>query len=90
MSQASQDAIAAECDALREFLLEKNRAYGDSALNPCRVFSRADSVEQLLVRIDDKLNRIMQGNEFPGDDTVRDLAGYLVILLVARKREATK
>ena len=32
-----------------------------SALKPCRVFSKASAVEQLLVRIDDKLNRIMQG-----------------------------
>jgi hypothetical protein len=33
----------------------ENQAYGDAALSPVRVFSRAPVVEQLLVRIDDKL-----------------------------------
>ena len=29
----TQEKIAAECDAIKEMLLEKNRKYGDSALN---------------------------------------------------------
>ena len=66
-------------------LLEKNRAYGDSAINPVRVFSSASPEEQLLVRIDDKLSRLARGSEYPGDDTVMDLAGYLVMLLVQRR-----
>jgi hypothetical protein len=34
MSASTQKAIARECDAIKATLLEKNRAYGDSALNP--------------------------------------------------------
>ena len=64
-----------------DILVEKNRAYGDSALNPVRVFSRADSREQLLVRLDDKLSRIARGGEL-GEDVVLDLIGYLVLLRV--------
>lgn len=45
-------------DEVRRMLVEKNCAYGDSVLNPVRVFSRAPAVEQLLVRIDDKLSRL--------------------------------
>jgi len=64
-----------------ELLLEKNRKYGDSALNPIRVFSKADPTEQLRVRIDDKLKR--QANGDTTEDLVLDLLGYLVLLRIA-------
>jgi len=80
----SQREIAAECDAIKAMLLEKNRAYGDSALAPIRIFSRASTEEQLLVRLDDKLSRLARGTG--GDeDVVADLNGYLVLLRVARR-----
>ena len=71
------------CSQLSELLISKNRAYGNSALEPNRIFAKSDSIEQLKVRIDDKLNRIMKGSEFPGEDTVDDLLGYLVLLKIA-------
>lgn len=71
-------------------LLEKNIAYGDSALSPVRIFSNASPVEQLLVRIDDKLSRLQGGSEYPGDDTVLDLIGYLVLLRIALIKEEEK
>jgi len=77
-------AIAQVCDDVKRVLLEKNRAYGNSALDPLRIFSKADPVEQLNVRIDDKLSRIARGNEYAGDDTELDLIGYLVLRRVAR------
>jgi len=81
----TQADIVAECDALKEMLLEKNRAYGDSALDPVRIFSKADPVEQILVRIDDKLSRLKRGHA-AGEDVERDLLGYLVLLRIARQR----
>ena len=48
---------------LRTMLIAKNQAYGDSALNPVRIFSKADPIEQLKVRLDDKLSRIARGSE---------------------------
>ncbi len=72
-----------------DMLVEKNRAYGNSALDPVRVFSRASVVEQLLVRIDDKLSRLSRGSA-AGEDVERDLMGYLVLLRVARKRAAAR
>lgn len=68
-------------------LIAKNRAYGDSALEPVRVFSKSDTIEQLYVRIDDKLSRVQRGHEYPGDDTIFDLVGYLVLLLIAKERD---
>lgn len=79
--------IEQKCDELKDILLEKNRKYGDSALNPCRIFSRADAVEQLLVRIDDKLSRIKNRQDDEDEDVVMDLAGYLILLMIAKERE---
>ncbi|MFO8013871.1 MAG: hypothetical protein R6X20_11280 [Phycisphaerae bacterium] len=84
MSDA-QAAIAEVCDEVKTVLLEKNASYGNSALEPLRIFSRAEPVEQLNVRIDDKLSRIARGSEYAGDDTELDLIGYLVLRRVARQ-----
>ena len=77
-------AIAEVCDEVKRVLLEKNASYGNSALDPLRLFSRVDPVEQLNVRIDDKLSRLARGSEYAGDDTELDLIGYLVLRRVAR------
>jgi hypothetical protein len=79
-----QRLIADECDALKAMLLEKNRCYGSSALDPVRIFSKADPVEQILVRLDDKLSRIARGSA-AGEDVEFDLVGYLILLRVARQ-----
>lgn len=81
----TQIQIAKICDEIKDLLLSKNAKYGDSALNPSRIFSKASSVEQLLVRIDDKLNRIQKGVGLLGDDedVINDLIGYLVLLKIA-------
>lgn len=76
--------IADVMDRIKALLIEKNLAYGDSATDPIRLFSGASAEEQILVRIDDKLSRIARGHEFQGEDTITDLVGYLVLLLVVR------
>jgi len=81
----SQKLIVEVCDAVKSLLLEKNRKYGDSALNPCRIFAKSDSEEQIKVRIDDKLNRIRNEQGDEDEDVVQDLIGYLVLLRCARK-----
>jgi hypothetical protein len=82
----SQTLIAKVCDEIKELLLEKNRKYGDSALNPTRIFAKSDSVEQIKVRIDDKLNRLKNAQGDEDEDVVQDLIGYLVLLTVAQRR----
>ena len=71
-------------DDLARLLIEKNRKYGDSALNPARIFSKADATEQIKVRIDDKLNRIKNAQDDDTEDAVKDLTGYLILLMIAR------
>jgi len=81
----TQDVIAAVCDEIKALLLEKNRKYGDSALNPIRVFSKSDTEEQIKVRIDDKLNRLRNLKPDDTEDTVTDLIGYLILLRVKQR-----
>lgn len=82
---APEQAIVEECNALRDMLLQKNAAYGNSALDPLRVFSKADPVEQILVRLDDKLSRLKRGSA-AGEDVERDIMGYLILLRIARRK----
>ena len=84
--ESTQQIIKEVIRDIESMLLAKNKAYGDSAIDPVRVFSKADSIEQIYVRIDDKLSRVKRGHEYPGDDTIKDLVGYLVLLLVAKEK----
>ena len=85
----TQIEIACVCDDIKELLLYKNQQYGDSALNPSRIFSKASAVEQLLVRIDDKLNRIKKGAGLVAtdEDVIQDLIGYLVLLKISMESD---
>ena len=69
-----------------ELLLRKNISYGDSALNPRPIFSKADNAESLASRIDDKLNRIANGTGYPGDNDIDDLLGYLILFKIRQRR----
>ena len=82
------ERIARILDRVEDLLLDRNARYGDSALHPIRIFSTADPLEQLRVRIDDKLSRIVRGHGLDEDDVLLDLVGYLVLLLVARDADA--
>ena len=85
----SEMKISGVCDDIKELLIHKNRTSVYSALKPCRVFSKSSPVEQLLVRIDDKLNRIMKGAGLLAndEDVVNDLIGYLVLLKIGMNDE---
>ena len=85
----TQKEIAYICDEIKNMLLEKNLRYGDSAINPVRFLSKASPIEQILVRIDDKLNRIKQGDNtvHEDEDVINDLIGYFVLLKICINRD---
>lgn len=64
---------------IENMLIEKNRKYGNAALEPVRIFSKVDSLEQIRVRIDDKINRIRNRQNDEDEDVINDLIGYLVL-----------
>lgn len=81
-----QGLIEEEGNAAVSMLLSKNRKYGNSAVSPRRFFSKAETTEQIRVRIDDKLNRLTNGlSEEDEEDVVLDLIGYLILLRVAQR-----
>lgn len=82
--------IEEECRFISNLLLEKNRKYGDSALHPVRIFSKASTEEQLNVRLDDKLSRIISGQADEDEDPELDIIGYLILKRVLRKKENSK
>jgi hypothetical protein len=86
----SQKKISQVCDEIKNMLLDKNLKYGNSALNPVRFMSSSSPVEQILVRIDDKLNRIKQGGKHvtEDEDVINDLIGYFVLLKISIEQES--
>ena len=73
------------CNDIAELLIEKNKCYGNSALEPLNCFYKGNTENAIKVRIDDKLSRIMRGKEYGQEDTIMDLLGYLVILKVSEE-----
>ena len=63
-------------------LLDKNRKYGNSALNPIRIVSSENTVEQLYIRIDDKLNRVINRQNDEDEDLPFDIAGYFILVYI--------
>lgn len=83
----SGPAIFETCLSICIMLLKKNIAYGNSAIEPIGIFSEGSALEQIKVRIDDKLNRIRNAQSYPGDNDIDDLIGYLVLLKIAMNNE---
>lgn len=63
-------------DSLKSLLDYKNKQYGNSALQPMKVFSGKCKVGQ---RIDDKIARVANSKELRTNDVV-DILGYLVLV----------
>lgn len=83
----TEDLIKEVAREIVLLLLEKNKAYGDTANNPPKIFSKLNAVEGLCARIDDKLSRIKnRGITDATEDTVSDLIGYLILLQVQMRK----
>jgi hypothetical protein len=86
----TQEKIKEVGQEVIDLLIEKNESYGDSALKPAGIFATGNAVDNLSSRIDDKLMRIKsQGFRGYGEDNVKDLIGYLILLKIALDNEST-
>ena len=91
MTKSTQNSIKWTCNEIRDLLLAKNKAYGDSALEPDNIFSKLDSAQAICARIDDKLSRIKNvGLDDRTEDTLDDLIGYMILLKIARERSGSR
>jgi len=85
-----EENVTEVLDNLKTVLLVKNKKYGNSALEPIRVFSKASSTEQILVRLDDKLSRLANQQANEDEDVTLDLLGYLVLLSISNKELSSR
>jgi hypothetical protein len=83
LAYTTSDKINMVTVAIRKLLQEKNKRYGDSALNPLGAFSKLSAEDAIRIRLDDKLKRVMNSDELRKND-VADIIGYLVLLSVAK------
>lgn len=82
----TQNKIKNLCDKISEILIYKNKMYGNSILEPKQIFYKGGYVDNILMRLDDKIGRIANttgGNPIRVNDIV-DIIGYLVLLLIAK------
>jgi len=74
------ECIARACDDLKQLLLAKNETYGGSAFQDVEVMGQyIDADTAIMVRIADKLRRLTAGCEYAQEDTLADLAGYIML-----------
>ena len=80
----TQERIAEILEAMKDLLLYKNQKYGDSAINPKKIFYKGDSTNSILIRLDDKLGRIISNaEEKPRINDIADILGYCTLLLIS-------
>ena len=85
----TKDKLIKKCKLVADLLVQKNEAYGDSALNPAGIFSKLKASEALKIRLDDKLKRIQNvGVSDETEDTLMDCAGYMILLMIALDNES--
>lgn len=80
----TQQKIHEIMGAMKDLLLYKNQKYGDSAINPKKIFYKGNSTNSILIRLDDKIGRVMSNTEEkPRVNDVCDIIGYCVLLLIS-------
>ena len=86
--EAVKEEILNQVKEIGKFLIDKNRKYGNSAIQPTRIFSKASDEEQIMVRLDDKLSRLQSGQCDDDEDVILDIIGYLILLITIRAIKA--
>ena len=79
--------VRAILSEIGDTIIAKNEQYGNSALKPVRIFSKASATEQIKVRMDDKISRLVRGNGEGDEDAAFDLLGYIVLLKIAQSED---
>ena len=84
MIENTQQKISEITEAIRDLLLYKNQKYGHSALKPKQIFYKGEARDSIMIRLDDKLGRIMANTDTtPRINDVADIIGYCTLLLVS-------
>lgn len=84
LETTTQKQIKDICDSLSDLLIYKNQKYGNSALQPNNIFYKGNAETSILIRLDDKLGRIINNTDGIRVNDVCDIIGYLVLYLVLK------
>ena len=76
-------AIEQVTESLKELLLEKNKRYGNSALEPLEGIKYTPE-DGIKIRITDKLKRVINSKELRKND-IADVLGYVILLCVDKE-----
>ena len=80
----TQQKIHEIMGAMKDLLLYKNQMYGDSAINPEKIFYKGDSTSSILVRLNDKIGRVKANpDDKPRINDICDIIGYCTLLLIS-------
>ncbi len=90
MKPGTAERIRTKCTEIADMLAVKNKAYGNSALEPLGIFGRGDAEANIAARLDDKLARVKNAPGAFGENEVVDLIGYLLLLLLAREDKESR
>mgnify|MGYP006273569655 CR=1 FL=1 len=82
--EKQNELIEQVCNSMRDMLIKKNYSYGGNVFEPLKLKEGMTNIDMIDVRISDKLNRLIKGEEYEQEDTLNDLAGYILL------REAVK
>jgi hypothetical protein len=89
--KSQEERIIEACDELKALLVRKNRDYGDSFAKQYGKYGIISG----LIRMDDKMSRLTNlvngGKDTVGEsieDTLLDNAGYAVMTLIEKRKEA--
>ena len=77
----TQEKIDILFENFKEFLKEKNRRYGDSALSLVKIFCKESNQSQLCSRLDDKISRVKNSDVLRKND-LSDIFGYIALLMI--------
>jgi len=85
MEKSIETLIEETCDEIKNMLLTKNKAYGNSVHENGPLF-KIEPIIGIQARINDKLNRIKnKGINLDTEDSVEDLIGYFIHYKIAKK-----
>lgn len=70
-------------NSVAKVLIEKNRKYGNAALEPIGLFYKGDNTTSIIIRIDDKISRVKNAEELRKNDMF-DLLGYGLLLSISQ------
>lgn len=84
MIKTTPDKIQETLLSLNTLLQEKNKRYGNAALNPLGIFNKNSATDGILIRLDDKLQRVKNSDILRKND-IADIMGYLTLLCVEKE-----